>query len=130
MNIYSARQESLIKPLLDRFTAETGIEVKLVTAAGDALLARLQNEGRNSPADLLLTSDAGNLYRAQRAELLQPVFSPELEAGAPAHLRSPDGYWYGLSLRARVLVYANDRVDPANLSSYQALAEPQWQGRG
>ncbi|PLW82784.1 Fe(3+) ABC transporter substrate-binding protein [Kineobactrum sediminis] len=129
VNIYSARQESLIKPLLDRFTSETGIEVNLVTGAGDALLARLSSEGRNSPADLLLTSDAGNLYRAQEAGVLQPAISAELEAAVPEHLRSPEGYWYGLSLRARVIVYARDRVNPDQLSSYQALAEPQWEGR-
>ncbi|MDO8861190.1 Fe(3+) ABC transporter substrate-binding protein [Haliea sp. E1-2-M8] len=129
VNVYSARQEALIKPLLDRFSAETGIPVNLVTGDGDALLARLRNEGLNSPADLLLTSDAGNLYRAQQADLLQPVTSPALEASVPAHLRSDEGFWYGLSLRARVLVYAPDRVDPAELSDYAALAEPAWRER-
>lgn len=129
INVYSARQEALIKPLLDRFSAETGIAVNLVTGDGDALLARLRNEGLNSPADLLLTSDAGNLYRAQQADLLQPVTSPALEAAVPAHLRSDEGFWYGLSLRARVLVYAPDRVDPAELSDYAALADPSWKQR-
>ncbi len=129
VNVYSARQEALIKPLLDRFTAETGIAVNLVTGDGDALLARLRNEGLNSPADLLLTSDAGNLYRAQQADLLQPVSSPALEAAVPVNLRSEEGYWYGLSLRARVLVYAPDRVDEAELSDYAALADPSWRQR-
>ncbi len=129
VNVYSARQEALIKPLLDRFSAETGIAVNLVTGDGDALLARLRNEGLNSPADLLLTSDAGNLYRAQQADLLQPVSSPALEAAVPANLRSDEGYWYGLSLRARVLVYAPDRVAAAELSDYAALAAPSWQQR-
>jgi len=129
VNVYSARQEALIKPLLDRFSAETGIAVNLVTGDGDALLARLRNEGLNSPADLLLTSDAGNLYRAQQADLLQPVTSEALEAAVPAHLRSDEGFWYGLSLRARVLVYAPDRVDPAELSDYAALADPSWRQR-
>lgn len=126
VNVYSARQEALIKPLLDRFSAETGIAVNLVTGDGDALLARLRNEGLNSPADLLLTIDAGNLFRAQQADLLQPVTSAALEAAVPAHLRSDEGFWFGLSLRARVLVYAPDRVDPAELSDYAALAEPAW----
>lgn len=129
VNIYSARQEALIKPLLDRFTAETGIAVNLVTGDGDALLTRLRNEGRNSPADLLLTTDAGRLYRAQEASVLQPLGAPELDALVPAHLRSSEDYWIGLSLRARVIVYAPDRVDPEELSTYQALAEPQWKGR-
>ncbi|MEQ9394390.1 Fe(3+) ABC transporter substrate-binding protein [Haliea sp.] len=129
VNVYSARQEALIKPLLDRFSAETGIAVNLVTGDGDALLARLRNEGLNSPADLLLTSDAGNLYRAQQANLLQPVTSPALEAAVPAHLRSDEGFWFGLSLRARVLVYAPDRVDPGALSDYAALADPAWRQR-
>lgn len=129
INVYSARQEALIKPLLERFSAETRIAVNLVTGDGDALLARLRNEGLNSPADLFLTSDAGNLYRAQQADLLQPVSSAALEAAVPAHLRSDEGLWYGLSLRARVLVYAPDRVDPAELSDYAALADPLWKGR-
>jgi iron(III) transport system substrate-binding protein len=129
INVYSARQEALIKPLLDRFSAETGIAVNLVTGDGDALLARLRNEGLNSPADLFLTSDAGNLYRAQQADLLQPVTSAALETAVPAHLRSDENLWFGLSLRARVLVYAPDRVDPAELSDYAALADPVWRQR-
>ena len=129
VNIYSARQEALIKPLLDRFSASTGIAVNLVTGDGDALLARLRNEGRNSPADLLLTTDAGRLYRAQEAGVLQPLDAPEINAMVPEHLRSSDDYWTALSLRARVIVYAPERVKPEELSTYSALAEPQWQGR-
>lgn len=129
LNVYSARQEVLIKPLLDRFTAETGIAVNLVTGDGDALLARLRNEGDNSPADLLLTIDAGNLYRAQAANVLQPVRSDTLYAGSPSYLRSDEDYWYGLSVRARVIVYAPERVDPASLGDYAALADPAWKGR-
>ncbi|MBM68342.1 MAG: Fe(3+) ABC transporter substrate-binding protein [Haliea sp.] len=129
VNVYSARQEALIKPLLDQFTEETGIAINLVTGDGDALLARLRNEGDNSPADLFLTSDAGKLYRAQADALLQPVTSPTLQSVAPAHLRSDENYWYGLSVRARVLVYAPDRVDPAALSDYASLADPMWRGR-
>ncbi len=129
LNIYSARQEALIKPLLDRFSEETGITVNLVTGKGDALLTRLRSEGKNSPADLLLTTDAGRLYRAQEAGVLQPVTSDTLNALVPAHLRSAEGYWYGLSVRARGIVYALDRVQPADLSSYEALADPEWKGR-
>lgn len=126
VNVYSARQEALIKPLLDQFSEEAGIQVNLVTASGDALLARLRNEGKNSPADVLLTSDAGNLYRAQEAQVLQPLDSDYLESAIPAHLRSDTDFWFGLSVRARFIVYAKDRVEPAELSTYEALADDKW----
>lgn len=129
LNIYSARQESLIKPLLDRFMALTGTKVNLVTGKGDALLTRLKSEGLNSPADVLLTTDVGRLYRAQQAGVLQAFSSQELNAAIPAHLRSSEGQWYGLSVRARVIVYAQERVDPAELSTYEALSDPSWKGR-
>ncbi len=95
VNVYSARKEALIKPLLDQFSAESGVKVNLVTASGDALLTRLKSEGDNSPADLLITTDAGRLYRAQEAGVLQTVASDALAAAIPEHLRSPEGYWYG-----------------------------------
>ena len=129
VNIYSARQEALIKPLLDEFTAETGIAVNLVTGKGDALLTRLQSEGRNSPADVLLTTDAGRLYRAQEAGVLQAISSDYLERTIPEHLRSSDNYWYGLSVRARFIVYARGRVKESELSSYEDLAGDQWRHR-
>ena len=110
LNIYSARQESLIKPLLDRFTILTGTKVNLVTGKGDALLTRLKSEGLNSPADVLLTVDAGRLYRAQKAGVLRPISSEKLNLAIPAHLRSTENQWYGLSIRARVIVYASERV--------------------
>ncbi|QFU76274.1 Fe(3+) ABC transporter substrate-binding protein [Halioglobus maricola] len=129
VNVYSARKEALIKPLLDKFTKETGVDVNLVTAKGDALLTRLKSEGANSPADVLITTDAGRLYRAQEADVLQPVESEVLQAAIPAHLRSPENYWYGLSVRARAIVFASDRVEPEALSTYEALAGPEWKGR-
>ncbi len=129
VNVYSARKEALIKPLLERFSAATGIEANLVTAKADALLKRLEAEGINSPADLFITVDAGRLHRARVADLLQPVTSPVLAAAIPAHLRDGDGYWYGLSLRTRPIMYALDRVSPADLSTYEALAGAQWKGR-
>lgn len=129
INLYSARKENLIKPLLDSFTAETGIKVNLVTGKADALLKRLQIEGRNSPADLFITVDAGRLYRAREAGVLRPVSSGVLNAAVPANLRDPGGFWFGLSQRARPIFYARDRVKPEQLSSYEALAEPQWKGR-
>ena len=129
VNVYSARKEVLIKPLLDAFTAKTGIAVNLVSGKADALLQRLEREGINSPADVLLTTDAGRLARAKQAGLLQAVSSALLDAGIPPQYRDPDGEWYGLSLRARPIIYALDRVDPATLSTYAALAGPAWAGR-
>jgi iron(III) transport system substrate-binding protein len=128
VNVYSARQEELIKPLLDRFTEDTGIKVNLVTGKADALLTRLKSEGRNTPADLLITVDAGRLHRAKEMGLVQPVRTEALEAAVPATYRDPEGHWYGLSLRARPIMYAKDRVDPSALSTYEALASPQWKG--
>ncbi len=129
VNLYSARKEELIKPLLDRFTADTGIKVNLVTGKADALLKRLESEDRNTPADLLLTTDAGRLYRAYEAGLLQPVRSDTLERAVPAIYRDPEGHWFGVSVRARVLMFASDRLDPAGLSTYEDLADERWKGR-
>ncbi len=129
VNLYSARKEALIKPLLDRFTEETGIRVNLVTGKADALLQRLQSEGINSPADVLLTVDAGNLHRAKVAGVTQPMSSAAIDAAVPESYRDPDGHWVGLSLRARPILYVKDRVDPAELSTYEALSTPAWKGR-
>lgn len=129
VHLYSARKEALIKPVLDKFTEQTGIEVKLITSKADALLKRLQTEGRNSPADVLLTTDAGRLHRAREAGVLQPFESEVLDNAVPENYRDVDGYWYGLSLRARPIVYAKDRVKPEQLSTYEALAEPAMKGR-
>jgi iron(III) transport system substrate-binding protein len=129
VNVYSARNEALIKPLLDRFTDETGIKVRLLTGKADALLKRLEVEGRNSPADLLITTDAGRLHRAKVMDLLQPLSSPVLQNQVPAAMRDRDGYWYGLSVRSRPLMYAPDRVNPDELSTYEDLADTRWKGR-
>jgi iron(III) transport system substrate-binding protein len=129
LNVYSARQESLIKPLLDKFTESTGIKVNLVTGKGDALLTRLESEGINSPADILLTVDAGRLYRAQQADVLRNIDSSELNSLVPSHLRSSDDQWVGLSVRARVIVFAKNRVNSDQLSTYEALADPRWKNK-
>jgi iron(III) transport system substrate-binding protein len=129
VNVYSYRKAHLIEPLLDAFTARTGIEVRLVTGKADALLERLRSEGANSPADVLLTVDAGRLIRAKAAGVLQPVRSAAAERLIPARFRDPDGYWYGLSLRARVIFYARERVRPDELSTYEDLTDPKWRGR-
>ncbi len=129
VNVYSARKEHLIKPQLDSFTDATGITVNLVTGSAGELMQRLQAEGANSPADLLLTVDAGNLVRAKEAGLLQPVESEVLNAAIPAQFRDADGAWFGLGQRARVIFYNPDRVDPSELASYEDLADPKWKGR-
>jgi iron(III) transport system substrate-binding protein len=129
VNIYSARKEDLIKPLLDDFSKQTGVTVNLVTGKEAELLQRLQSEGINTPADLLLTSDAGRLAAARQANVLQAVQSAALEKHIPAAYRDPEGYWYGLSVRARPIIYAKDRVKPTELSTYEDLAAPRWKGR-
>jgi iron(III) transport system substrate-binding protein len=121
--------QRLIKPLLDKFSVQTDIKTRLVTAKAGPLLERLRREGRNSPADLFITVDAGRLHQAKVAGLLQPVESPALEAAVPAAYRDPQGLWFGLSLRARPIMYATDRVNPDQLSSYLDLADPKWRGR-
>jgi iron(III) transport system substrate-binding protein len=129
VNIYSARKEALILPLLERFKAETGIDFRLVTGKADGLLKRLEIEGKASPADVFITADAGRLQRARDAEVLQPVDNAVLNDAIPQALRDRDNYWFGLSQRARVIFYARDRVDPAELSTYEALGDPKWKGR-
>lgn len=128
VNLYSARQESLILPLLERFEEQTGVEVNLVTGSADALIERLEVEGRNTPADVLLTVDASRLHRATDAGLLQGIDSEVLNERVPAHLRHPEGRWFGLSKRARVISYNRDAVDPSELTRYEDLAEPKWEG--
>jgi iron(III) transport system substrate-binding protein len=101
----------------------------VVTASADELITRLENEGANSPADVLITVDAGRLERAKERGLLRPVDSEVLAAAVPAAFRDRDGTWYGLTRRARVIVYNRERVRPEELSTYEALAEPRWRGR-
>lgn len=127
--VYSARNEQLIKPLFDAYTKETGVKVKFITDKEGPLLARLKAEGANTPADMLMTVDAGNLWQAAEEGLLRPVRTKALYVNVPAHLRDPDDQWYGLSIRARTIVYNKDRVKPSELSTYEDLANPKWKGR-
>lgn len=129
VNLYSARKEKLIKPLLDRFTKETGITVNLLTGKADALLKRLQAEGANSRADVFITVDVGRLHRARVAGVLQPIKTPALSQAVPQSYRDPDGYWYGLSVRARPIMYVKSRVKPSELSTYEDLGNAKWKGR-
>ena len=129
LSIYSARNEQLIGPLLKRYEAETGVKTQLVTASAGPLLEKLKAEAATTPADLLLTVDAGNLWQAADAGLLQALNDEQLNAAIPEHLRDPQGHWYGLSVRARTLVYAPSRVAKEQLKSYADLAQAQWKNR-
>ena len=127
--VYSARAEQLIQPIFDAWTAETGIPVRYTTDSEQPLIQKLLAEGETSPADLLLTVDAGNLWYAADRGVLRPFWSETLEANIPAHLRDPDNMWFGLSVRARTIVYDTRTVDPAELSDYAGVAEETWRGR-
>lgn len=129
VNVYSARHYKSDQLLFDMFTKETGIRVNVIEGDVGPLLQRLQSEGRNSPADLFVTADVGNLWRAEEAGVLQPVKSATLEEFIPAHLRDPNGQWFGLSQRARILVYNKDKVRPEELPTYESLADAKWKGR-
>jgi iron(III) transport system substrate-binding protein len=127
--VYSSRQEYLIKPIFDRFTQETGIEVQLQTGEEGPLIARLQAEGAATFADMFYTVDAGNLWSAAEKGLLVPTNSTTLEEHIPANLRDPQGRWFGLSVRARTIAYSTVRVTPEELSTYEDLADAKWHGR-
>ncbi len=130
LNVYSARHYNLDDALYEGFTKATGIKVNRVEASGDKLLARLRQEGRNSPADVLVVVDAGNLWLAEKEGLFRPVRSEGLEAKIPPRLRHPDGLWFGFSTRARVIVYNKDQVTAANMPArYEDLADPRWKGK-
>jgi len=129
VNIYNSRHYTTDTQLWDGFTKATGITVNIINADHDQLIQRLIQEGENSPADLLITVDAGRLVFAAGKDLLAPVSSAALERAIPASLRDPEGKWFGLAYRARVIVYHKDRVQPSELSTYQALAEPPFKGR-
>ena len=129
VNIYSARQEELIKPLLDKFSNETGIKVNLITGKPDELISRMASEGRNSPADVLISTDVGRLYRAKQQGVLQAIESEVLTGTIPAEMRDPAGQWFGLTMRARPILYVPGKVDPKQLSTYEDLASPKWKGK-
>lgn len=129
VTVYSARNDQLVRPLFDAFTKETGIEVKALTDKEGPLLEKLRAEGINTPADVLLTVDAGNLWAAANAGLLKPVQSATLAANIPPHLRDPGNMWFGLSVRARTIFYNKIKLKPSDLSTYEDLANPKWKGK-
>ncbi|WP_417533342.1 Fe(3+) ABC transporter substrate-binding protein [Marinobacterium stanieri] len=128
VNIYSYRQEFLIKPLLEAFTAETGIKANVIFSK-KGLLERLEHEGANSPADVLLTSDVGPLYDAVQRDLVAPIDSDIVDANVPSQYRSKDDKWVGLTARSRIIYASKDRVEEGEIQTYEDLADPKWKGR-
>ena len=129
LNLYSSRHYETDEALYSNFTKLTGIKVNRIEASENALLERIRNEGAHSPADVLLTVDAGRLWTAEQMGLLQPVKSPALEGRIPASLREPNGLWFGFSLRARVIAFDRSRVKPGEVRTYEDLADPKWKGK-
>lgn len=129
LNLYSSRHYDTDDALYQSFTEKTGVTVKLVEAEADQLIERILSEGANSPADVLMTVDAGRLWRADQQGLFQSVNSNQLKQAIPENLRHPDGLWFGFSKRARVIMYHKDRVNPAQLSTYEALTDAKWRGK-
>lgn len=127
--VYSARKDHLIRPLFEEYTKKTGVNIKFTTDKAGALYTRLKAEADRTPADVLITVDAGNLWQAADAGLLKSLESTALEQDVPAHLRDPQGRWFGLSKRARTIVYKKGQVDPAELSTYAALGDEQFKDR-
>ncbi len=128
VNVYSSRHYDSDDEIYKEFTEATGIRVNLIEGKDDELIERIKSEGQNSPADVLITVDAGRLWRAEQANILQPVQSKKLEAAIPDNLQHPGNLWFGLTQRARVIAYNKAEVQPSQLSTYEALAEPQWKG--
>ena len=127
--IYSSRQEHLITPVFDMYTEKTGTKINFITDSEAPLMARLRAEGANTRADIFMTVDAGNLWQAEQQDLFREVKSDVIENNIPAQYRAESGKWTGLSLRARTIAYSTERVEPADLSTYEALADNEWKGR-
>ena len=129
VTVYSARSHYGQEPAMEAFTKKTGIQVKSFGGESGPLFERLKAEGDKTPADVLISVDAGNLWNAARAGLLSKVDSPEIAANVPAHLRDPENRWVGLTVRARTIMYNTAKVKPEELSTYEALGDPRWKGR-
>ena len=129
LNLYSSRHYQTDEALYANFTKTTGIKINRIEGGEDPLIERIRNEGERSPADVLITVDAGRLWRAEQLGLFQPVKSAVLDARIPANLREPSGLWYGFSTRARVVAYNKAKVQPGEIRNYEDLAEAKWKGR-
>jgi iron(III) transport system substrate-binding protein len=129
VNLYTARHYDGDDKMYEAFTKATGIKVNVLQADADKLIERLKAEGANSPADVFITVDAGRLWRGRDSGLLKPISSPTLEKAVPAHLRDPEGYWFGLTKRVRIIVYGTERVKPTEVPTYEGLADAKWKGK-
>lgn len=129
VNIYSSRHYDTDLELFDKFTEETGISINLIEGSSDELIERIKSEGVNSPADIVVTVDAGRLWRAKEADILQPYNSDYLDNRIASELRDVDGYWVGLSRRVRGIIYNTDQVSSDDLEGYWELADEKWDGR-
>lgn len=129
VNLYTDRHYDTDDTLFAQFTEETGITVNVVKGKSDELIERLKTEGQNTEADLFITADAGRLHRAKISDLLSPVTSDILTQNIPENYRDKENFWFGITKRARVLVYAKDRVQASELSTYEALTDSKWKGR-
>src|SRR5574341_1927629 len=129
VNIYSGRHYQSDEQLYAAFTKATGIKINRIEAGEDAIIERIRNEGARSPADVMITVDAGRLWRAEQLGLFQPVKSAVLEKRIPESLREPGGHWYGFSQRARIIAYNKDKVRADEIRNYEDLADPKWKGR-
>ncbi len=129
LNLYSSRHYETDEALYTHFTKQTGIKINRIEGGEDPLIERIRNEGDKSPADVLITVDAGRLWRAERMGLFQPIRSKVLESRIPASYRHPEGLWFGFSARARIIAYNKARVKPGDIANYEDLANPKWKGK-
>lgn len=129
VNVYSERHYDVDQMIYDQFERETGIKVNIIQSSGDDLIIRMKNEGADTAADMLIVADAGRLERAKAEGLLQTFSTPTLRNNIPSNYRDTEEFWYGLTKRARVIVYSKERVNPSELSTYEDLGSSKWQGR-
>lgn len=129
VNVYTHRHYDIDKEIFAKFTEETGIQVNVVSASADELIKRMELEGNRSPADVLITVDAGRLQRAREMGLLQSVQSEYLENNIPSKFIDSENQWFGLTYRARVIVYSLERISPSEIQSYEELTDEKWKGR-
>lgn len=127
LTVYTHRHYESDQELFKQFEKETNIKLNIVNASADELIQKMTLEGEQSPADVLITVDAGRLYRAKSQNLLQPISSQLIDSIVPTHLKDEDGQWVGLTKRARVIAYSKEEVDATKLSTYEELTSEQWQ---
>ena len=129
LTIYTSRQPQLIEPIVEKFSLETGIKVNFLSGNAQELMERIDVEGDNSPADIFMTVDAGVLWQAAERDIFSSTNSKILEENIPSYLRDPENKWFGLSKRARTIVYSNDQFNDNDFSTYEDLADPKWKGK-